>query len=152
MPLPRTLTVLTAAPLLLVAATGCGLIPVQHSKELTVVLCAEESTEPVCVENGPATDEEREAVETLLDQTAEVAVYRFLLEVEVFDELTEQGESAEDLRPGDFASRYVIELQESEQREELAVALAEHCGVGEVFFAEDSADPDVIFPGSAEDC
>ncbi|WP_017579048.1 permease-like cell division protein FtsX [Nocardiopsis valliformis] len=152
MSLTRTLTALTAAPLLLVAATGCGLIPVQHSNELTVVTCAEESTEPVCVENGPATEEEREAVEELLDQTAEVVVYRFLTEVEVFEELTEQGEPAEDLRPGDFASRYVIELQESEQREELASALAEQCGVGEVFFAEDPADPDVTFPGSAEDC
>lgn len=91
MPLPRTLTALTAAPLLLVSATGCGLIPVQHSKELTVVMCAEESTEPVCVENGPATEEEREAVEELLDQTAEVVVYRFLTEGEVFDELTGQG-------------------------------------------------------------
>lgn len=78
-PKPQRFGALAAGVLVLTSLTGCGL-PTndEHEERLTVQLCVDTSPEPVCTDHGAATDENRAAIEHVLDDVPEVVSYRYI--------------------------------------------------------------------------
>ncbi|WP_017612167.1 permease-like cell division protein FtsX [Nocardiopsis salina] len=144
--LTMTVSVITTVAISL-ALFGAGLLVNQQVSEmrnywdqritLTVYMCNEISPAPDCQEDGPATAEDRENMESILDDQAEVADYDFLSEAEAWQDFQERLGSTHDAlagaaQEGDLPENFRVQLTDPDEYDTVRNAVEGAPGVDSV--------------------
>lgn len=144
--LTMTISVITTVAISL-ALFGAGLLVNQQVTEmrnywdqritLTVYMCNEISPAPDCQENGPATDEDRQNMESILEDQPEVADQDFLSEAEAWQDFQERlGSTNEALagaaQEGDIPENFRVQLTDPDEYDTVRNAVEGASGVDSV--------------------
>lgn len=144
--LTMTVSVITTVAISL-ALFGAGLLVNQQVTEmrnywdqritLTVYMCNEISPAPACQENGPATSDDLDNMESILDDQAEVADYDFLSEAEAWQDFQERlGSTNEALagaaQEGDIPENFRVQLTDPNEYDTVRNAVEGASGVDSV--------------------
>ncbi|WP_223838934.1 permease-like cell division protein FtsX [Nocardiopsis deserti] len=144
--LTMTIAVITTVAISL-TLFGAGLLVNQQVSEmrtywderitLTVYMCTEISPTTACQENGPATDEDRQALEQTLDGLEQVQEYTYLTTAEAWQDFQDRfGSSNEALanatQEGDIPDNYRVQLTDPSQYQTVRSAVEGAPGVDSV--------------------
>ncbi len=144
--LTMTISVITTVAISL-ALFGAGLLVNQQVAEmrsywdqritLTIYMCNEISPTPTCQENGPATDEDREALQDQLSGLDQVADFDYLTEAEAWQDFQERlGSTNEALagaaQEGDIPDNYRVQLTDPDHYDTVRAAVDGAAGVDSV--------------------
>ncbi len=107
--------------------------------QITVFLCNQNSATPNCV-NGEVTDAQKDEIETVLDDNAEVASWRLQTKQEAYDKWREAYISGDDterrvydsIRPSDMQESYWVQLNNPEKFMGIKSAVQGLAGVNSV--------------------
>lgn len=103
---------------------------------LTVYLCTDVSPSAVCQEEGPATDEDRESLQSDLEALPEVAEVRYVTEEEAYTDFQERFANNEALveatEEGDIPDNYRVQLVDTAVYQEVASQIEGRAGVDTV--------------------
>ena len=141
--------------------TGClppgsdrALAPGEDQDLLNVLVCSQTYSDPLCEGREHGFDDEREEIETFLNESPEVVSYLFVTHEEAYWQFLETSDvdPPEGLTPDDLPSRYDVRVEDGDRREALASALTDMCGVVEVHYVEAGEETPTDFPGAGSGC
>ncbi|GAA3739479.1 permease-like cell division protein FtsX [Salinactinospora qingdaonensis] len=150
--LTMTIAVITTVAISL-ALFGGGLLINQQVTEmrgfwdqrisLTIYLCTEESVTTVCQENGPATEDERQQIQSDLEAMSEVASVEYVTAEEAWEDFQDRFSNNEALveatQKGDLPDNFRVQLENPEEYDTVQSAVEGRPGVDSV-----SNDQDVL--------